>query len=67
MTEEVDEMPAVLLEYFRCKLLALLGGCEDEHIHATVPERLLVLVPRFHLLAAPAKTIHHPEDAADQA
>jgi hypothetical protein len=24
------------------------------------------LMPRFHLLAAPAKTIHHPEDAADQ-
>jgi hypothetical protein len=66
-TEEVDEVTSVLPKNLRGPSLALLGGCEDEHIQVTIAECLLILMPRLQLLIARAKTVRHPEHAADQA
>ena len=65
--EEVDELSCVLPKDFGRTPLALLGWCQDEHIDVTVPERLLVLVPGFHLLAARFEMVDDLKDTANEA
>jgi hypothetical protein len=64
--EEVDEVAAVLPKNLRRQPLALLGRREDQQIQVTIPERLLVLMPRFQLLIPHPEAVGHSEHAADQ-
>lgn len=43
------------------------GGCEDEHIDVTVPERLLILVPGFRLLVTSPEMVDYLKHTAYQA
>jgi len=65
--EEVDEVPSVSLKDLGRQALPLVGRGQDKHVDVTFPERLLVLVPGFHLLTPAPKVVDHLQDTAYEA